>query len=76
MKKSIFILLCLLSVSTVISQTEISGTVKDNAGVPITGANVSILDSNSGATTDFDGNFNFSTSIEGTRQLQVSFVGY
>lgn len=76
MKKLILTLLGFFSIAIGYSQTEISGTVKDNAGVPITGANISILDSNSGAMSDFDGNFSFTTSISGTNKLQVSYVGY
>ncbi|WP_282134587.1 TonB-dependent receptor domain-containing protein [Seonamhaeicola maritimus] len=76
MKKAIFTLLCLLTVSAMVAQTEISGTVKDGSGVPVTGANVLILNSSSGSTSDFDGNFSFTTSLSGTQKLQVSFLGY
>ncbi|WP_418511050.1 TonB-dependent receptor [Corallibacter sp.] len=58
------------------SQTEIKGTIIDEAGVPVTGANVLIKGSASGATTDFDGNFSFTTNLEGEQVLQVSFIGY
>lgn len=58
------------------SQTEIKGTIIDEAGVPVTGANVLIKGSASGTTTDFDGNFSFTTNLEGEQVLQVSFIGY
>ncbi|WP_299553490.1 carboxypeptidase-like regulatory domain-containing protein [Seonamhaeicola sp.] len=76
MKKAILTLLCIFSVSAMVAQTDISGTVKDGSGVPVTGANILILNSSSGATTDFDGNFSFSTSLTGTQKLQVSYIGY
>ncbi|TYA70069.1 TonB-dependent receptor [Seonamhaeicola marinus] len=76
MKKIIFVLTCIFSVSFAFSQTDVSGTVKDASGVPVTGANILIVNSSSGATTDFDGNFSFSTSLTGTQKLQVSFIGY
>ena len=76
MKKIILTLTCLFSISVMFSQTDISGTVKDNAGVPIPGANILITGTNSGTTSDFDGNFNFSTSLKGDQTLQVSFLGY
>ena len=65
-----------MTASVAFSQTEITGIVKDNAGVPVTGANIIIVGSTSGATSDFDGNFSFITSLEGVQKLQVSFIGY
>ncbi|GAA3592994.1 carboxypeptidase-like regulatory domain-containing protein [Flavivirga amylovorans] len=76
MKKIIFTLLCLFSISATFSQTDISGTVKDKAGVPITGANLLIVGSTSGVTSDFDGNYSFSTSLEGTQTIKISYLGY
>lgn len=76
MKKFIFTLLCMFSISATYSQTDISGTVKDNLGVPVTGANVLIIGSASGATSDFDGNFSFSTNLTGAQKIKISYIGY
>ncbi|MDO7170959.1 TonB-dependent receptor [Mariniflexile sp. AS56] len=76
MKKIIFTLVCLFSVSAMLAQTEITGTVKDNSGVPVPGANILIMGSTSGATTDFDGNFSFSSNLNGAQKIQVSYLGY
>lgn len=76
MKKTIFVLLCFFSVFSIFSQTEISGTVKDNTGMPIAGANVFILGSTDGAISDFDGNFKVSTNLTGEQTLQISYLGY
>lgn len=76
MKKGIIALLCVFSTCIAFSQTEISGTVKDNTGVPIPGANVSIVGSNTGTITDFDGNFSFSSDLTGSRTVQISYIGY
>ncbi|WP_299602908.1 TonB-dependent receptor [uncultured Aquimarina sp.] len=76
MKKAITLLLCAFSTIVVFSQTEISGTVTDNAGVPLLGANITILDSNSGTVSDFDGKFSFSTNLTGSKKIQVSFLGF
>ena len=76
MKKIIFTLFCVLSISATFAQTDISGTVKDDAGVPVTGANVIIVGSSSGATSDFDGNYSFSTSLSGAQTIQISYLGY
>ena len=76
MKKIIFTLLCVFSISATFAQTDISGTVKDNSGVPVTGANVIIVGSSSGATSDFDGNYSFSASLNGAQTIQISYLGY
>ncbi|WP_142784229.1 TonB-dependent receptor domain-containing protein [Changchengzhania lutea] len=76
MKKIIFTLLCVFSISVTFSQTDISGTVKDKAGVPITGANLLVVGSTSGATSDFDGNFSFSTNLTGVQTVKISYLGY
>ena len=76
MKKFILTLTCLFSISIMLAQTEITGTVKDNSGVPVAGANVLITGSTSGTTSDFDGNFSFSTNVKGEQTLQVSYLGY
>ncbi len=76
MKKIILTLLSVFSISVMFSQTEISGSIKDKSGMPITGANILILGSASGTTSDFDGNFSFSTNVSGEHTIQVSFVGY
>lgn len=76
MTKLIYTLLCVFSISATFAQTDIAGVVKDNSGVPVTGANVLIEGSASGATTDFDGNYSFSTSVTGAQTIVVSFLGY
>ncbi|MEM6719902.1 MAG: TonB-dependent receptor [Bacteroidota bacterium] len=76
MGKTIFTLLCVLSFFTGMAQTEISGTVKDETGTPIPGANVAIKGDTSGSATDFDGNFSFTSNRTGTQTIAVSYVGY
>ncbi len=76
MKKAITVLLCVFCTLIAFSQTEISGTVTDNTGLPLLGANITILDSNSGTVSDFDGKFSFSSNLTGPKQIQVSFLGF
>ena len=57
-------------------QTDVTGSVMDSDGTPIPGANIFFKNSTSGATTDFDGKFSFSTNLEGTQILQISYLGY
>ncbi|GGG37202.1 membrane protein [Croceivirga lutea] len=58
------------------AQTTISGTVVDQDGVPVLGANVVIVGKAEGAVTDFDGNFTLSTDEVPPFQLRVSSVGF
>ncbi|WP_164914188.1 SusC/RagA family TonB-linked outer membrane protein [Aquimarina sediminis] len=53
----------------------VMGTVKNQEGLPLSGANIQEKGTNKGAQTDFDGNF----SIEVTQEnalLEISFIGF
>jgi len=56
------------------STVTITGTVKDDKGEPLIGANVLIVGTTSGQITDLNGNFTISSPADAT--LRVSFVGY
>ena len=58
------------------SQTVISGKIKDGRGHAIPGASITIKNSFDGATSDSSGNYQFSASDTGNRQITVSSVGY
>jgi len=58
------------------SQTTIHGTVTDINGENIPGANVFIKGSIDGATSDANGNFDFTTKKTGQQILVISFIGY
>ena len=69
--------ICLFGwISSVFSQTEISGKVKDNKGRPIPGASVTVKNSFDGATSDSSGIYSFNSSDTGMQTLTVSSVGY
>lgn len=76
MRKLLLTFACLLSFACVFSQTEIKGKVSDASGLPIAGANIIIKESTSGTSTDFDGNFSFTTDVSGSQIIQVSYLGY
>lgn len=52
----------------------VQGTVIDETGVPVIGANVIAVGASAGAATDFDGNFTLSVSPDAV--LSVSYIGY
>lgn len=54
-------------------QSDISGTVTDDAGMPLPGVTVLNLQTNNGVTTDFDGKYTISASKGNA--LQFSYVG-
>lgn len=76
MKKTLFAILSFLCLSTLSAQTEITGTVNDISGLPIAGANIIIAGTSTGTTSDFDGNFAFSTDLSGSKTVRISYLGF
>ena len=64
----------LLCTQAVWAQGLIIGIVSDENGSPLPGATVVVEETNSGTTTDFDGNYQISADIGQT--LVFSYVGY
>jgi TonB-linked SusC/RagA family outer membrane protein len=76
-KKALFALLvCLFTAfSGHAQQTRtIKGSVKDAAGLEIIGANVSVAGTNTGTTTDLNGEFTLNAPAGAT--LQITYIGY
>lgn len=74
--KSILSMFLLLLCFTTYSQTTISGSVTDNNGQPIPGANVVVMGRSQGTATDFDGRFTFSVEQDPPFTIQASSVGF
>ncbi|CAL2090463.1 TonB-dependent receptor [Tenacibaculum sp. 190524A02b] len=73
--KNVLLVALFFVAATVLGQTKITGTVVDEMGEPLPGANVVVKGTTSGAATDFDGKFMLNaTSNSGT--VIVSFIGY
>jgi TonB-linked SusC/RagA family outer membrane protein len=72
--KNAFFSLLLLFGGLLFAQKSVSGTVTDDAGVPLPGATIVVVETNSGVATDFDGNYTI--SAEEGQTLAISFVGY
>ncbi|MEZ5043794.1 MAG: TonB-dependent receptor [Saprospiraceae bacterium] len=58
------------------AQSNLSGTVTDEAGEPLIGANVTIKGTTQGTITDLDGKFSLSTSVAFPLTLVVSYTGF
>jgi hypothetical protein len=74
--KSILTLLIVLTSLISFGQTEIKGQIIDEQGMPFSGANVFVIGTYDGTTSDEKGNFSFTTSASGNQQLQISFLSY
>ena len=66
----------LLFITTSIAQTSIQGTVNDDSGQPIPGANIIVIGTTQGTISDFDGNFTLETDATPPFKLQASSVGF
>ena len=75
MKELFTIILTAISFIT-FSQTTISGRVTDAKGESIPSANIVILDTYDGASSDVDGKFSFTTTETGDKILQITAVGF
>jgi iron complex outermembrane receptor protein len=76
MKRIYLTLLLQCAVFLAIAQFTLKGTVKNETGERLTGANLTILNSFSGTTTDVNGAYLFKNLKAGTYQLTISYIGY
>ena len=73
--KNWLVMVMLISTSIIFGQTKLTGKIVDETNQPLPSATVVLKGTQTGASSDFDGNFTFETTISnGT--LLVSFVGY
>ena len=74
-KLSLLLFITLSVVSLTVAQRSVSGTITDNAGIPLIGANVSVKSTTVGTITDIDGNYSIEVP-EGSDVLVFSYTGY
>lgn len=76
LKLRFFYFVCLLCTLSAWAQdvTQVTGTITDEAGMPVPGASVIEKGTQNGTSTDMDGKF--SISVGNTAVLQVSYIGY
>ena len=58
------------------AQTTVTGTVNDQDGMPLPGANIIVIGTSTGAISDFDGKFTLSVSQAPPFEVQISSVGF
>ncbi len=70
------LLLCIMfcCIATAWAQKTVTGTVVDNLGEPVIGANVLVKGTTRGVTTDTDGKFSI-TNVSETDILHITFIG-
>lgn len=71
---SIFLSLIFFSLSA--QSTTIKGTISSTRGESIIGANIVLLGTYDGASSDLNGQFNFSTEEKGKQTLQITYIGF
>ena len=74
--KTFFTLLFLIFSITLNAQTRISGSVKANNGERIAGANIVIVNTYDGVSTDTAGRFKFTTTEIGKQLIRSTAIGY
>ena len=75
MKTKITIFLLLFCAFTY-AQTSVNGSVLDDSGQPLPGANVIVVGTTTGTVTDFDGKFTLNVDQAPPFSIQVSSVGF
>ncbi len=72
----ILLILFLLPFHLLLAQTKIAGYVSNQKHEPLIGANVFIKGTYNGATTDTNGFFSFTSKVNDSSMLMVSYLGY
>lgn len=76
-KKLLLVAFIAFSSLAMVSQTTVTGTVKDaTTGDLLPGANIKIANKSVGTNTDFDGNFVLNTTQTPPFTLEISMIGY
>ncbi len=74
--KVLSVCLCLMASVSMMAQGQIAGTVVDDSGEGLIGANIIVQGTTEGTVTDFDGSFSFNTTQSFPLTVVVSFTGF
>lgn len=72
----VYLLIMLFSCGISFAQNTISGSVTDSNKESIPGANINVVGSTTGTSTDFDGTFKLNTSSKPPFTIKISAVGF
>lgn len=75
-KNLTFLVVLLASLLSIAQENSITGTVKDSEGNPIVGANIFILETTKGTSSNMEGTFSINGLQPQTYFVQVSYLGY
>ena len=70
--KLLAMLFCVVS----FAQTTVKGKITDNSGLPLPGANIVVVGTSSGASSDFDGNYTLMADQEPPFSIRVTYTGF
>ena len=70
------LVLALLFTTTLLAQSNVSGNIVDDKGIPLAGVNVLINGTTKGAVSDFDGKYSISNLEDGAYTLTASSLGF
>src|SRR5690606_29755027 len=73
--RPILILMCLMMAQTGFAQERVNGNITDESGIPIAGAAVVEKGTTNGTVSDFDGNFEITTTAADA-VLVISYLGF
>lgn len=71
-----YLLVTLFTLISLHTFAQVQGTIKDNAGTPIIGANILWINGSTGTITNEEGHFSIDLPKNNERRLIVSFIGY
>ncbi len=74
--KTIITIFCLCFSVVAFSQTTLTGNVVDQNQEAVLGANVIVVGTSVGASTDFDGNFSLTVDLAPPFSIEISSIGY
>ena len=76
LKKLMLLAIVSLMANTVFAQGSVKGTIIDsNTNEPLPGANIVVVGTDKGTSTDFDGNFNLEVPA-GNQKIKIVYLGY
>jgi len=74
-KLALLVVVLLVSTISLLAQRTVVGKVSDSDGEPLTGANVVVKGTSTGATTDLDGNYSVNVPSNGTT-IVITYTGF